>query len=155
MERAVASLTCEPAMADFELVHKDFLESFRRYRETLRRTAASRAITTGHPILGAIAKDNLFSEGLRSRIWVLAKLRDDPAIGSFMLDGVTSQPRRGRRRCSSPGCRFQNRYKTTLEAILESNEPEAEKRRKAVEALDDAVQSLQTCYSNVVGETSQ
>ena len=58
-----------PAMADFELVHKDYLDSFARYRAMLADT--SNELTPWHPVFASIRHDNLMSEGLRGKIWAL------------------------------------------------------------------------------------
>src|ERR1044071_5709867 len=72
-----------PAMADLEAVHKDYLESFLRYRNKLE----DQTIPLGpeHPVLASIEKDNLFSEGLRAKILGLDPFIDDPVFGDFML----------------------------------------------------------------------
>jgi hypothetical protein len=56
-----------PIMVDLDAVHKDYLDSFRRYQVLL--DDSSHRITSKHPIFDAMANDNLLSENLRERLY--------------------------------------------------------------------------------------
>jgi hypothetical protein len=148
-----------PAMADLEVVHQDYLDSFHRYRDMLEDKTV--LLTPDHPILEAIRRDNLFSAGLRAKVLELDHFKNDPVFGHFMstikgyVSGATlpgteeSEPWDGRSQVR------RTRYRTNLQRILESTKPESDKRNEAITALDDAVQALQLYYSSVVGEYSE
>jgi hypothetical protein len=144
-----------PAMADFEAVHKDYLESFLRYRSMLE----DQTIPLGpeHPVLTSIKKDNLFSEGLRAKILGLDPFLDDPVFGDFMLKvklyltEATTPPVLIIPNMQST----RNSYWRTLKEIVNSKDSDAEKRRDALRALDNTVRWLQRYYSDVVGEYAE
>jgi hypothetical protein len=144
-----------PAMADLEAVHKDYLDRFGRYRDLLEDKKIP--LNADHPLFGTIEKDNLFSEGLRSKILELDALMDDKVFGHFMSDvkwyvsgaatppeNVEYEPWDGRSQMRLVG------YSVTLGAILKGGGSEAVKRTLAIKALDEAVHSVQRYYSKVL-----
>ena len=57
----------EPTFADFEAVHKNYIYSFKKYREVLRNETIP--CNTAHPVFVMIAEDNLFSDDTRAKLW--------------------------------------------------------------------------------------
>lgn len=56
----------EPAFADFEALHRNYLESFARYQLMIK--ASDVPLNYKHPIVEALADDSLFSSHLRSKL---------------------------------------------------------------------------------------
>lgn len=55
-----------PAFADFEMLHKDYLDSFRRYRDVIETT--NLPLNAEHSIFEMVRNDSLFSDNLRSKL---------------------------------------------------------------------------------------
>jgi hypothetical protein len=86
-----------PMMVDLDAVHKDYIESFRRYQELLRDT--SHPITMQHPIFEAMDNDNALSAGLREKVicaWSSDPPDSDLAEFSFAIShylyGINPSP---------------------------------------------------------------
>lgn len=71
-----------PVFEAFEAIHREYLASFEKYRETLRSSVSP--LESGHPLLDAIRKDNLFTEHGRMKIMQLGQAVDDPEVGPFV-----------------------------------------------------------------------
>src|SRR5690242_16457465 len=72
----------EPAFADFKAVHRDYVESFRRYRTMISDEAIP--LTRQHPIFQAIQSDNLYSQDLRNSVYALLPSANHPILGDFI-----------------------------------------------------------------------
>jgi hypothetical protein len=149
-----------PAMADLETVHQDYLDSFRRYRDMLENTTIP--LTADHPVLRTIARDNLFSEGLRSKILELNPITDDKVFGPFIsrvkwyVSGASTPPEAVEYEPWDGISQVRRvRYRRTLEAILRGEGTEDAKRLQAITALDEAVHSLQLYYRDVLREFAE
>jgi len=70
-----------PVFEAFEAIHREYLASFDKYRETLRSSASP--LEPNHPLLETIRKDNLFTEHERMKITQLGQAVDDPEVGPF------------------------------------------------------------------------
>jgi hypothetical protein len=86
-----------PAMTDFEAVHKDYLDSFKKYGDLV--TNESFLLNEDHPVFSAIRKDNLFSDGLRGKVKVAYASRSNwyPIAGLLgameaYLTGLVQEP---------------------------------------------------------------
>jgi hypothetical protein len=143
-----------PAMTDLESVHKDYLETFRRYRAMLEDRALP--LNSAHPILAAIPTDNLFSEDLRAKV-----------VAIFDLD-ITQSPLGGFLLAATDYLSFIMSWTETelyqvartaiygrLAVIVRSNEPDDGKRQQALELLDGFVGALQKRYAVVIREFSE
>jgi hypothetical protein len=62
-----------PAFHDFDLVHRNYLDSFKHYREMLMDTEPE--LNRAHPILSELRQDALFSEDLRAKLRALEPLQ--------------------------------------------------------------------------------
>ena len=71
----------EPAIADFEAVHKNYMESFKSYRTTLRE--GKTPLDMEHPLFDKIREDSLFSSEIRSKVAAIQELDGDTVIGPF------------------------------------------------------------------------
>lgn len=54
-----------PALADFEILHQNYLDTFHGY---LRDIRTERKLRPNHPVLRKIKEDSLYSEQLRARL---------------------------------------------------------------------------------------
>ena len=72
----------EPIQTDFEAVHEDYLETFRKYRAMVRAPVPT--LDEHHPVLDAITEDSLFNSKLRMRIHGLMACATDPLLGTFL-----------------------------------------------------------------------
>ena len=59
-----------PIFDSFEVVHTDYLDSFKRYRDLIKGTELP--LNLAHPILDEISTDTLFSESIRVKLNELA-----------------------------------------------------------------------------------
>lgn len=146
----------EPAFADFEAVHKNYMDSFKVYRNLLR-TFEGR-LDMNHPIFDQIKEDSLFSSEIRSKIAVLQEVDGDKAIGSFakavciyilgqeqynkvILNGYRTLPNRPRREVIEG-----------LKALTQESVPEDVKKKKALETIDKIIEERQGDYHYVMRE---
>lgn len=146
-----------PLFQDFEVLHRDYLNSFRRYEDTILTSSSSLDLT--HPALAQIRKDSIYSHNLRAKISsesvANAYSGKDPNIseliseiykylnfgcqdfleGDFEIEGING-PRQ--------------KLRKGLCGIFEKKELEEVKQRKALDALDRIVVSLQEGYYRVL-----
>jgi hypothetical protein len=154
-----------PTMVDLEAIHKDYLDSFRRYSDLIDDETIP--LKPGHPVLEAIRKDNLFSEGLRAKILQLDPLIVDNEpfgrtldfpyllrIMKWYLSGAAKPPKFVKYEDDLPrdlpSQVRRTSYSKTLEAIIKSKDSDQDKRHKAKVALEDSVRKLQASYGNVI-----
>lgn len=71
-----------PAYSQFEIVHNNYLESFKKYREIIKSSDESTDIK--HSILDKIQEDSLFTANQRVNLLELSKLSDKPVVGRFI-----------------------------------------------------------------------
>jgi len=143
-------------MSDLETVHKEYLDSFRRYRDLLENKKIP--LTSDHPVFGAIEKDNLFSEGLRAKILQLDPLLGDKVFGDFLtrvkwyVSGASTLPEIIEYEPWDGISQMRRvRYRNTFKSIINGKGSDDEKRRQAIGALDESVHSLQLYYKAVLG----
>lgn len=72
----------EPAFSDFETVHINYIETFHKYRESIKM---SDDFLNPKKFLEQVRVDNLFSASERAKLWELEKLVADSVFGKFML----------------------------------------------------------------------
>src|SRR3954468_5170048 len=70
-----------PLVADFEAVHRDYVESFRRYREMI--TTSPLELDTEHPVMEALRVDEVFSAALRLKIPSSSDFAHSETLGSL------------------------------------------------------------------------
>lgn len=68
----------EPIFIDFEKVHKDYVDSYRTYREMINKKKASELV------YAKIQEDILFSYSARLKLYRLRSLKYDPIVGDFI-----------------------------------------------------------------------
>ena len=164
-----------PAIDDFNLVHRNYLDSFKRYRDML--SAASGAFGPDHPVIDAIRTDALFSADLRSKIYSLRPLASDPIAGGLIAAierymkgtndhieryGVLADPNGARREASENiGKNAGNlknlirvAYTDNLQDIFGRLLDDASKKKMAIAALDYIVEQMQARYAAAIREHS-
>jgi hypothetical protein len=71
-----------PIFADFEAVHRNYIDSFERYRDLIE--TSDHPLNEKHPVIAAIAKDSLFSDNLRSKIDSLEPVTSESTMVTFV-----------------------------------------------------------------------
>ena len=71
----------EPIFSDFELVNKQYLDSFNKYKEMIR---SSNNLDNDHPIFNVVEEEILMASAQRTKLEELAKFSDDPVFGEFI-----------------------------------------------------------------------
>jgi uncharacterized protein with ParB-like and HNH nuclease domain len=69
----------DPVFKLFEEVHKDYLESFERYRKLLSDPTTDITI-----VIETIRKDNLFTQNQRAKLKALADVSEDSVVDPFV-----------------------------------------------------------------------
>lgn len=154
-----------PAIQDLELVHRDYLASFKKYRKMIAGTTGS--FESKHPVIDAIQSDALFSGDLRSKLYALHPLMNDPVVGQLIaaiekyLKGAANDPIGHWTEADGSYCgisiRGNNNYIRTasgngLEALFESWDDDQGKQKRALQLLDTNVGRLQERYGAVMRE---
>lgn len=73
--RALYDHVVAPLLRDFEVVHRNYIESFRAYRDKL-----SKATDLDASFLEALSADSLYSEDLRTRLRAFADAQSDSRV---------------------------------------------------------------------------
>jgi hypothetical protein len=145
----------EGALADFETVHQNYLESFQSYRKMV--DGQSSLLTSDHPVLKKIDEDSLFTTQLRLKLEALKEFQQDPLFGSFIKKIVeytqgTELTQRvlltGRRGFNAP----RSYAIVGLTEIFEKKTSDSEKQKEALALLDRVVSELQFVYGRVLDE---
>lgn len=145
----------EPAVADFEKVHQNYLETFQSYRRILETQSAT--LTIDHPILKKIKEDMLFSAQFRSKLEALEEFQIDPVFGPFITSIVqytrgTELSKEvlltGRRGLNVP----RSYIIVGLTELFEKETSEVQKQEKALALLDRVLSELQWGYGHVMDE---
>lgn len=156
-----------PAFADFERVHKDYMDSFRNYREEIKTT--STYLDSDHPILDMIRRDSLFSVDLRAKLWELEDSHSDKTLGELvhaiisyltcvaetdLLKGYPSKPDATDGSRTSDFRSNIHRFELTngLSEIFQLFSSQEEKRQACLAVLDEHVTRIQRFYKKVVRE---
>jgi hypothetical protein len=167
VNRATFNDTLAPAMASIDEVHKNYLESFARYRQGLKD--ASVHLDSSHPLFDSIKEDNLQSEHLRSKVSTLEPWLKDEKFGAFLSAihaylSNASEPVLTTRTfplqrkpediekwdAGRAPQMIRTGYERKLKTILEDTKDNDDHRRKrALAALDAAVDGLQERYHQV------
>lgn len=149
-----------PALSSFEELHKNYMESFRGYRELIESSKAP--LDLSHPIFEKIEQDMLLFFELRAKTVTLSNFEQDPVVGSFvraiiiyvlgqekynsaMEKGVYSPP--------VNMARFQVIH--GLKRIFETEESDEQKKRKALVTIDQLTRDRQGEYFGVIMEHSR
>jgi hypothetical protein len=148
-----------PAFSDFESLHEDYLERFRKYRQILVST--SEPFNPRHTLYGQIEVDTLFSASHRAKVRELESHVDDPVFGAFVIAIIRYV--RFDSRWKPTGSRSKAASSALTQAVARVTRRKIEKRvslvveyqeqrEKAIEALDEVVGTLQENYAKVVQE---
>ncbi|MFP3637955.1 hypothetical protein [Paraburkholderia sp. SIMBA_054] len=141
-----------PAFADFEAVHKDYLESYRRYYARVADPAIS--INRDNPVFVEIERDALLSASLREKARLLYA-NEDPNLKP-LVETIHDYFLQASHPVSLFDARTQRgnvprmKLRESLDEITIQSLPDAEKRVLALEAIDRSVRNLQRGYGFVV-----
>ncbi len=142
-----------PTYSQFEIVHNNYLESFKNYRELIKSSDEDTDIKSS--IIDKIQEDSLFTSNLRTKLFELSKLCREPVIGEFVnaiLHYTTYVI--GKNQPNSNAIRFT--LIDELESIFYSSTKIDEiKKDKALHVLDSKIKDLQFRYSKVTKEYLQ
>jgi len=150
-----------PAFADLAAVHRNYLDSFQRYRDMIMN--ADFVLNRQHPVIDTVAKDGLFSADLRSKISTIYELRSDSVVGNFieanfnyMNFASRSDPVRMLAMVSIIESVVPNAarsiFSRSLDRILQRKMSQEKKRELVVKMLDRVVAHLQSNYNQVILE---
>ena len=146
----------EPAIADFEAVHKNYMKSFKSYRTTVRE--GQTPLNMDHPLFDKIREDSLFSSEIRSKVAAIQELDGDTVVGPFakavsiyvlgqeqynkvVLNGYRSPPNAARLKI------IEGLKTISSEAISEDK-----KKKKALDTIDAVIEERQADYNDVMRE---
>jgi hypothetical protein len=141
-----------PTYSQFEIVHNNYLESFKIYRELIKSYDEGTDISS---IIDKIQEDSLFTANLRIKLFELSKLYREPVIGDFVeailyyTSYVSGE--------NQPYCNAKRLgLIDELERIFKSSTKIDERKKdKALKALDLRIKDLQVGYSIVTKEYLQ
>lgn len=172
----------QPIQSDLEAVHRDYLDTFRKYREMIK--ALGTPLNSRHPVLDSIKTDAVFNAQLRMKIHGLMAAASDPILGDYIKSiwsyfySVAERTKvllRDELRPTEAGDLKQDHrfdYNSSdyieppdnqgrsvaydyLEDIFRSDEEDDIKRDFAIEVIDSIVSVLQTNYANQIREYSR
>jgi hypothetical protein len=149
-KRELYSNFVEPVFAEFEAVHKNYLDSFKCYRQMLH--SSETPLDSHHPVFDKIREDSLFSAEIRAKTAVILELESDPLIGSFakavatyvlgqelytniVLNGYRSLPNVIRKKIIAG-----------LKSIADLSVSDDEKKSRALATLDKLIEERQEDY---------
>lgn len=150
-----------PAVADFEAVHKNYMESFRQYGDMIANS--NTVLNEKHSVIKTITRDSLFSHDLRAKVYALRDLIADPLVGKFVkaiyeymdwasdpgLDFGATMYLHG----DSPSNPKRYELREGLEKVFSKEwTGQDEKRLHGLRVVDEIVFLTQEKYSAVVGE---
>jgi hypothetical protein len=151
-----------PVMIDFEAVHKDYSDSFKRYREMLKDIYPP--FDLSHPVFEAIENDREFAKDLQMKAKALTQLGNlDPRLFKFACsieryfhicrDDITKQPKI----VFAPthpfeGCSARTEIQRDLGNVAAGPAMKLHKYREAVSTVMDTLRSLQNSYRLVFEE---
>jgi len=154
-----------PAYADFEAVHKNYIETFLQYREMILDNKL--VLNNEHPVIDLVSRDSLFSDNLRYKLLDLLRLDIDPRIKKFIsaisfymgwavvnsIEGhYTVSNERYDYRWIHETCSIRYEFKEGLTGVLKKHWGQEEKRKRAIKVLDNIVARTQVNYLAVTHE---
>lgn len=163
-----------PIFDDFEEVHKNYLESIRRYRDLLKDSDI--ALNENHPIFEELWGDSLFSASIRAKVQEVISLKYDPIIGKFieaieryiywlepLIQKILIKDKAYYREMQLEDFRFELTLQNTIRGtfgdqfslVFSSKIPENYKRELGLGILDFSLVRLQNLYQGVVQEHIQ
>jgi hypothetical protein len=79
MDRNLLANFIDPIYSSFEEIHREYLTSFRGYRQLLKDSNQTLSL-----VIDRIKEDRLFNEGQRQKLYFLSNFSTDKAFGSFI-----------------------------------------------------------------------
>jgi len=145
-----------PAYSQFELVHNNYLETFKNYRELIKSAEETTDIRSS--ILDKIKEDSIFTGNQRAKLSGLTCVHNDPNVGKFI--GAILRYTTDATEELHPSDVMLNMPRLTLiEGLVGilGSPPKMNKTKKdmALELLDSKVEVLQYNYSIVTREYFQ
>jgi transcriptional regulator of acetoin/glycerol metabolism len=149
------------SFADFEAVHKNYLDSFQKYRDMIMNPEL--VLDARHPVVDTISKDGLFSTDLRSKISVLYDLKTDSLAGKF-IEAIfnyvefasKSNPLTILMMESAMESVLYNfirgAFTNSLDKVFRAKLSQDKKRELALKHLDQIVERIQVNHSAVIRE---
>jgi hypothetical protein len=149
-----------PVMADFEAVHNDYIDSFRRYLDKIGDTSIP--LWMGHPVLEELQRDSLLSINLRTKALALTRMPElDPRLKRFAstiegyFDCAIVNPHSLIRDGDWFLCNYRRkRVFTLLLKLVAKRSPDFEKRARARRIFKSSLVMLQSRYDCVFSEFS-
>ncbi|HEY8563278.1 MAG TPA: hypothetical protein VIL74_23070 [Pyrinomonadaceae bacterium] len=147
-----------PAFADFETVHKNYIDSFLEYRKKL--SDRSIPVNQDHPVFEDITRDILFTWNIRVKTESLDHLRDDDLVGKFAasildyMNGTRKKYDPEKQKLFMESNRVRSPFLDGLRELFASGDgrSQEETRRLGLEFLDDSVKDVQLKYGDVLRE---
>lgn len=150
-----------PVHLDFEAVHQDYLDTFRRYREMVK--APETSLNAEHPVLDALEEDAVFNAKLRVRIGGMISSATDPLLGDFIRSiseyffwvgvGTDDLIFKDSNFGDGPNVARQQTLES-LRNIFDSEDKAEVKRSQAIKTIDGIVGILQSKYAAEVAAFS-
>jgi hypothetical protein len=81
MQQDMFKTFVDPIFSDFELVNKQYLDSFKKYKEMIR---SSDTLDVNHPIFDIVEEEILMTSAQRTKLEKLANFSDDSVFGDFI-----------------------------------------------------------------------
>lgn len=148
----------EPALADFEKVHVNYLDTFNKYLKILNTSNAP--LNKNHSLFKMIENDSLFSEHLRGRGFSFYDYSDDKfehfafSIYDYLMYS-NSAPRYNNTiehteyiMCSNI-IRFEA-YAGLYDLFSDDQYSDDQKRKKAIDQINSILRNLQDKHRNVI-----
>jgi hypothetical protein len=155
-----------PAFADFEAVHKNYMESFMKYREMLLDEQFT--LNSQHPVVNLVMSDSLFSDNIRSKVSDLSRMELHRSVYLFLfaifeymqciindsyLDATDALLFEHQDlEFLLTHCIIRHDFRKKLVDIFQMSSDEVEKRMCAITILDNLVASMQMNYRVVLRE---
>jgi len=140
----------KPLVEDFDQLHKNYIETFMGYRQTLNQAAGP--LNPSHALITRIETDSRFTAHLRTKLLALSQLRTDPIFGKVVWvahsyicsgDNVKDVLVNGWR--SIPNAP-RAEVVAGLKEIFSRDTTDAEKRLDGLRLIDRVIDELQDSY---------
>ena len=135
-----------PIHADFEILHQEYLDSFKGYRRMVKTSADP--FNENHPVLDVLEEDATFNGKLRLRIHGMVAGENDPLLGKF-ITSIYDYFHRSDLECDDDGPPdnfARNEAQAGIREVFESDLSAAEKQSKAIRVIDQIIEELQGKY---------
>jgi hypothetical protein len=148
----------EPAIADFEKVHVNYLDTFSNYLNILNTN--TEPLNTNHPLFKMMEKDSLFSEHLRGKVFSFYDYSEDKfekfafSIYDYLMYSNSAIrfnntiEHREYIMCSND-IRYEA-YRGLTRIFSQDNGNEKQKRKEAIDQINGILKKLQNKHRKVI-----